>query len=106
MEIKQGQEKIIAERHYENMNITFKDATVLCKKCSNKLRKQQIIDKRVHNQRLMENTVRTPARDSLRKNIIVDDGIVIDKKTDASVLMLIINSIKINLKSIFNLYCP
>ena len=46
----------------------------------NKLIKKPAIDKRVHGQKLMENTLGKLTWDSLQKNIVVDDDLVIDKR--------------------------
>lgn len=62
-------------------NRSFGNYTSICTECLNKLRKQQIIDERLHNQKLMENTVKKLPWDSLRKNEVVDGGLMIGKKT-------------------------
>ena len=62
-------------------NRSFGNYTSICTECLNKLRKQEITDDRLHNQKLMENTVKKLAWDSLRKNEVVDGGLMIGKKT-------------------------
>lgn len=43
--------------------------------------KQQVVVEKVHSENLIENTLRKLAWDSLRKNTIIDGGIMIDKRT-------------------------
>ena len=45
------------------------------------LRKQQIIDQHVYDQRLMEDIVRKLACEGLQKNIVMDGNTMIDKRT-------------------------
>ena len=42
---------------------------------------KKIIDERVHNYRLMENTMRKLVLDSVGKNLVVNEEIMIDKRT-------------------------
>ena len=50
-------------------------------KCLDEIRKQQIIDKRVYDQSLMDGTVRKLAWDGLQKNMVVDGDTMIDRRT-------------------------
>ena len=45
------------------------------------LRKQQVIYEKVYDQKLMDDTVRKPARDELQKNIVMDGDTMIDRRT-------------------------
>ena len=45
------------------------------------LRKQQIIDQHVYDQRLMDDTIRKLAWKGLQKNIVMDGDTMIDKRT-------------------------
>ena len=45
------------------------------------LRKQQVIDHQVYDQRLMEDTMRKLAWERLQKNIVMDGDTMIDKRT-------------------------
>ena len=45
------------------------------------LRKQQIIDQHVYDQRLMDDTIRKLAWEGLQKNIVKNDDTMIDKRT-------------------------
>ena len=49
--------------------------------CLDELRKQQIIDQYVFDQKLMEDTMRKIARKGLQKDILVDGDTMIDKRT-------------------------
>ena len=49
--------------------------------CLDELRKQQIIDQHVYDQRLIDNTIRKLAWEGLQKNIVMNDDIMIDKRT-------------------------
>ena len=53
----------------------------VCMACMDELRKQQIIDKKIYNQKLMEDTMRKLAWEGLRKNIVIDGDTMIDKRT-------------------------
>ena len=46
-----------------------------------KLRKQQIIDKKVYDQKLMDDTLRKLAWNGLQKNMVIDGDVIIDKRT-------------------------
>ena len=45
------------------------------------LRNQQVIDQKLYDQRLMEDTVRKLAWEELQKNIVMDGDMMIDKRT-------------------------
>ena len=49
--------------------------------CSDEHRKQQVIDKKVYDQKLMDDTLRRLAWDKLQKNIVMDGDIIIDRRT-------------------------
>ena len=49
--------------------------------CLDELRKQQIIDQHVYDQKLMEDTVRKLAWEGLQKNIVIDGDTMIDRRT-------------------------
>ena len=50
-------------------------------KCMDKLRKQQVIDERMYDQKLMDDTVKTLAWDELQKNIVMDGDMMMDIRT-------------------------
>ena len=49
--------------------------------CLDELRNQQVIDQKLYDQRLMEDTVRKLAWEKLQKNIVMDGDMMIDKRT-------------------------
>ena len=49
--------------------------------CLEKLRKQQIIDQKVSDKKLMENTMRKLAWEGLQINIVIDGDTIINKRT-------------------------
>ena len=49
--------------------------------CLVELRNQQVIDQKLYDQRLMEDTVRKLAWEKLQKNIVMDGDMMIDKRT-------------------------
>ena len=61
--------------------IIFGSDTPACMMCLEEHRKQQIIDQKIYDQKLMEDTVRKLSRDGLQKNIMTDDDTMIDKRT-------------------------
>ena len=61
--------------------IIFGPDTPVCTECLDELRKQQIIDQNVHDQNLMEGTVRKLAWEGLQKNIVINGDMIIDKRT-------------------------
>ena len=49
--------------------------------CVDELRKQQIIDQHVYDQRLIDDTIRKLAWEGLQKNIVMDGDMMIDNRT-------------------------
>ena len=49
--------------------------------CLEELRKQQIIDQKIYDQKLMEDTIRKLAWEGLQRNIVMDGDMMIDKRT-------------------------
>ena len=49
--------------------------------CLAKLRKQKAIDQHVYDQKLIEDTMRKLVWEGLQKNIVMDGGTMIDKRT-------------------------
>ena len=62
-------------------SIIFGNDTSICTRYFNDLKNKQIIDKRVQNQRLMENMIRKQAFNNIHKNTVVDADMMLDKKT-------------------------
>ena len=61
--------------------IIFGSDTPACMACLDELRKQQIIDQHVYDQKLMDDTIRKLAWEGLQKNIVMDGDTMIDKRT-------------------------
>ena len=49
--------------------------------CLDELRKQQVVDQKIYDQKLMEDTMRKLAWEGLQKNIVIDGDTMIDKRT-------------------------
>ena len=49
--------------------------------CLYELRKQQVIDQKVYNQKLMDDTLRKLAWEGLQKNMVMDGDMMIDRRT-------------------------
>ena len=49
--------------------------------CLDELRKQQVIDQKTYDQKLIEDVMRKVAWEGLQKNIVMDDDTMIDKRT-------------------------
>ena len=61
--------------------IIFGLNTPVCMVCIDKLRKQQIIDQHVYNQKLMDDTIRKLSWEGLQKNTVMDGDTMIDRRT-------------------------
>ena len=61
--------------------IIFGSDIPACMKCLVELRKQQVIDQKGYDQRLMEDTVRKLAWEGLQKNIVMNGDTMLDKRT-------------------------
>ena len=49
--------------------------------CLDELRKQQAIDQRLYDQKLMDDTIRKLAWDGLQKSIVMDGDTMVNKRT-------------------------
>ena len=49
--------------------------------CLDELRKKQVIDTKIYDQKLMEDTMRKLTLEGLQKNIMMDGDTMIDKRT-------------------------
>ena len=61
--------------------IIFGSDTPTCMACLEELRRQQVIDQQVYDQKLMEDTMRKFAWGGLQMNIVMDGDTMIDKRT-------------------------
>ena len=65
----------------EYKEIIFGSNTPISMACLDELRKQQIIDQHVYDQRMMDDTIRKLAWEGLQKNIVMEGDTMIDKRT-------------------------
>ena len=79
MKTKEELEKAIEDTIARYKKIIFSSDTPVCMVCLDKLWKQQVIDQKVYDQKLMEDTVRKLAWKGLPKNIVMDGDTMIDK---------------------------
>ena len=83
MKTKGELEEAIKDTITKYKEIIFGSDTPACVACLDELRRQQIIDQHVYDQRLMDDTIRKLAWEGLQKNIVMDgDEMMIDKRTD------------------------
>ena len=78
---KEELEEAIKDTIKEYKEIIFGSDTPICMACLNELRRQQIIDQHVYDQKLMDDMIRKLAWDGLQKNIVMDGDTIIDKRT-------------------------
>ena len=81
MKTKEELEDAIKDTITKYKEIIFCLDTPVCMACLAELQKQQVIDKNVYDQRLMNHTVRKLAWDRLQKNIVMDGDTMIDGRT-------------------------
>ena len=72
-------------------DIIFGSDSPTCMACPEELRRQQVIDQKIYDQKLMENTMRKVAWEGLQRNIVIDGDRMIVKMT-AEVLNPEVNS--------------
>ena len=81
MKTKEEHEEAIKDTLTRYQKIIFGSVTPACMVCLDELRKQQIIDQKIYDQKLMEDTMRKLAWEGLQKNIVLDGDTMIDKRT-------------------------
>ena len=81
MKTKEELEEAIKDIITGYKEIFFGSDTPVCMACLDELRKHQVIDQCVYDQRLMEDTMRKLALEGLQKNIVMDGDTIIDKRT-------------------------
>ena len=72
-------------------DIIFGSDSPTCMACLEELRRQQVIDQKIYDQKLMENTMRKVTWGGLQRNIVIDGDRMIVKMT-AEVLNPEVNS--------------
>ena len=73
-------EEAIKDTITKYKEIIFGPNSPVCMECLNELRKQQVIDKKVYDQKLMDDTLRKLAWDGFQKNIMMDGDTMIDRR--------------------------
>ena len=80
MKTKEELQEAIKDTISRYKEIIFGSDIPTCMVCLDELRKQQIIDQKVYDQNLMEDTMRKLAWKELQKNIVMDGDTMIDKR--------------------------
>ena len=80
MKTKEELEDTIKDTITEYKEIIFGSDTPTCMACLDELRKQQVIDRKIYDQKLMEDTMRKLAWHGLQKNIVMHGDMIIDKR--------------------------
>ena len=81
MKAKEELEEAIKDTITMYKEIIFSSDTSTCMPCLDELRKQQVVDKKIYDQKLMEDMMRKLAWEGLQKNIVMDGDTMIDKRT-------------------------
>ena len=81
MKTKDELEEVIKDTITKYKEIIFGPDTLVCMACLEESPKQQVIDKKVYGQKLMDDTVRKIAWDGLQINIVMDGDTMIDGRT-------------------------
>ena len=81
MKTKKELEEAIKDTITKYKEIIFGPDIPACMACLDELRKQQAIDKKVYDQRLIDDTVKKLALEGLQRSIVMDGDTMIDKRT-------------------------
>ena len=81
MKTKEEMEEAIKDTITKYKGIIFGSVSPACMACQEELRRQQVIDQKVYDQKLMEDMIRNLAWEGLQKNIVMDGDTMIDKRT-------------------------
>ena len=81
MKTKEELEEAIKDTIKEYNEINFGSDTPTSMVCLEELWKQQVIDQKVYDQKLMEDTMRKLAWEGLQKNIVMNGVTMVDKRT-------------------------
>ena len=81
MKTKEELEEAIKDTIKGYKEIIFGSDAPACMACLEELRKQQVIDQKTYDQKLMEDTMRKFAWEGLQENITIDRDTMIDKRT-------------------------
>ena len=81
MKTKEELEEAIKDTITGYKKIIFGSDTPTCIACLDELQKQQVIDQKIYDQKLMKDIVRKLAWEGLQKNIVMDGDTMIAKRT-------------------------
>ena len=81
MKTKKELEEAIKDTIKVYKEIIFGSGTPLYMECLNEIRKQQIVDQHVYDQKLMDDMIRKLAWKGIQKNIMMDGDTVIGRRT-------------------------
>ena len=81
MKTKEELEEAIKDTITRYKKIIFDSDTPVCMAYLDELRKQQVIDQKIYDQKFMDDTVRKLAWEEIQKNILMDGDMMIDKET-------------------------
>ena len=81
MKTKEELEEAIKDTITGYKKIIFGSDTPACIACLDELQKQQVIDQKIYDQKLMEDSMRKLAWEGLQRYIAMDGDTMIDKKT-------------------------
>ena len=81
MKTKEELEEAMKDTITRYKEIVLSSDTPACMACLDELRRQQTIDQKIYDQRLMEDTMKKLAWEELQKNIVMDGDTMIDKRT-------------------------
>ena len=81
MKTKEELEEAIKDTITGYKKIIFGSDTPACIACLDELQKQQVIDQKIYDQKLMKDIVRKLTWEGLQKNIVMDGDTIIDKRT-------------------------
>ena len=81
MKTKEELEEAIKDHITRYKEIIFGSDTPVYIACLNELWKQQVIDRKIYDQKVIEDPMRKFAWEGLQKNIMMDGDMMIDKRT-------------------------
>ena len=100
MKTKEELEQAIKDHITRYKEIIFGSDTPVYIACLNDLWKQQVIDRKIYDQKVIEDPMRKLAWEGLQKNIMMDGDMMIDKRT-SEVLRPISHTGRTSFKLIF-----
>ena len=81
MKTKEELEEAVKDTIKSYKEIIFGSDTPVCMACLDERKKQQTIDQKIYDQKLMDDTMRKLAWEGLQKNIVMHGDTMIDKRT-------------------------